>query len=117
MDASAHGQADWLAPDPLKDSVRHPHLVVQEDVFNASRVPTVIVCALSSNLRKATEPGNVLLDDGEGGLPRRSVVVGSQLAVVDKSALQERIGILAPARVDQVLAGLRFQQAGYLQGR
>lgn len=111
------GALYWLAPDPLRDSIKHPHLVVQEDVFNASRVPTVVVCALSSNLRKATEPGNVLLDVGEGGLPRRSVVVVSQLAVVDKVALRECIGMLAPARVEQVLAGLRFQQAGFLQGR
>ena len=111
------GALYWLAPDPSRDLIRHPHLVVQDDVFNASRVPTVIVCALSSNLRKATEPGNVLLDAGEAGLPRASVVVVSQLAVVDKSDLQDWIGTLAPARVEQILAGLRFQQAGFLRGR
>ena len=111
------GALYWLAPDPLKDRFSHPHLVVQDDVFNVSRIPTVIVCALSSNLRKATEPGNVLLPAGEGGLPRDSVVVVSQLSVVDKSALRDCIGMLAPARVEQVLAGLRFQQAAFLQGR
>lgn len=111
------GELYWLAPDPLRDAFTHPHLVVQDDVFNASRVPTVIVCALSSNLHKATEPGNVLLETGEGGLPRRSVVVVSQLSVVDKAVLRERIGMLAPSRVDQVLAGLRFQQSAFLQGR
>ena len=73
------GSLYWLAPDLVKDRFRHPHLVVQDDVFNASRIPTVIVCALSSNLQKATEPGNVLLHAGEGGLPLDSVVVVSQL--------------------------------------
>lgn len=111
------GALYWVAPDPLKDTIRHPHLVLQEDVFNASRVPTVVVCALSTHLQKATEPGNVLLDEAEGGLPRRSVVVVSQLSVVDKSALQDRIGTLTDSRVEQVLAGLRFQQASFLRGR
>lgn len=111
------GALYWLAPDPAKDSLRHPHLVVQDDVFNASRIPTTVVCALSSNLQKASEPGNVLLDEGEGNLPRRSVVVVSQLSVVDKSALADPIGRLDAARVDQVLAGLRFQQAAFLRGR
>lgn len=111
------GALYWLAPDPGKDTLRHPHLVVQDDVFNASRIPTTVVCALSSNLQKASEPGNVLLDEGEGNLPRRSVVVVSQLSVVDKSALADPIGRLDAARVDQVLAGLRFQQAAFLRGR
>jgi len=53
----------------------------------------------------------------EGALPRQSVVVVSQLSVVNKSALQDRIGLLTESRVDQVLAGLRFQQATFLRGR
>lgn len=111
------GDLYWLAPDPLKDIIPHPHLVLQDDVFNASRVPTVIVCALSTNLKRAIEPGNVLLDEAEGCLPRRSVVVVSRLAVVDKAALRDRMGKLRPERVEQVLAGLRFQQSGFLRGR
>jgi mRNA interferase MazF len=111
------GTLYWHAPDPLKDSIRHPHLVVQDDVFNASRIGTVIVCALSTNLHKAIEPGNVLLDPGEGGLTCQSVVVVSQLSVVDKSALNELIGTLTDTRVEQVLAGLRFQQTAFLRGR
>jgi len=111
------GTLYWLAPDPLKDSLRHPHLVVQDDVFNASRIGTVIVCALSTNLHKATEPGNVLLDPGEGSLPSQSVVVVSQLSVVDKSALHDQIGTLTETRVEQALAGLRFQQTAFLRGR
>ena len=40
----------------------HPHVVVQDDVFNRSRITTVVVCALTTNLQGANEPGNVLLD-------------------------------------------------------
>jgi len=75
--------------------------------------PTVIVCALSSNLHLANEPGNVLLDPGEGGLPKQSVVVVSQISSVDRARLGARIGALSEARVEQILSGLRFQQVSF----
>jgi mRNA interferase MazF len=90
--------------------IAHPHVVVQDDVFNESRVTTTIVCALTSNLHRAKEPGNVLLDVGEGGLPLHSVVVVSQVDSVRKDQLGERIGELSDRRVDEILAGLRFLQ-------
>jgi mRNA interferase MazF len=83
-------------------------LVVQDDVFNHSRIGTVIVCALSSNLRKAAEPGNVLLHPGEGGLARQSVVVSTQVSCIYKAQLGALIGELSQERVDEVVAGLRF---------
>jgi mRNA interferase MazF len=95
----------------------HPHVVVQDDVFNRSRVRTVIVCAVTSNLKRASEPGNVLLDEGEGNLPKRSVVVVSQVSSVEKEALGAYLGALSDLRVDQIVAGLRFQQASYFDGR
>lgn len=88
---------------------------LQDDVFNRSRITTVIVCALTTNLSRASEPGNILLDPGEGALPRRSVVVVSQIDSVDRSRLGERIGQLSAARVDQVIAGLRFQQTSFFE--
>jgi mRNA interferase MazF len=91
----------------------HPHVVVQDDVFNRSRIPTVVVCGLTSNLRRAGEPGNVVLEAGEGGLERRSVVLVSQIDTAPKQALGARIGQLSSRRVDQILAGLRFQQASF----
>jgi mRNA interferase MazF len=114
------GDLFWIESDPSRGSVPglpHPHVVVQDDVFNHSRVHTVVVCALTSNLKRATEPGNVLLDPGEGQLERQSVVVVSQVSSVDKALLGARIGTLSEARVDQVLAGLRFQQASFFNRR
>src|SRR6187431_153617 len=107
------GDVFWIGPDESRAepaSYSHPHVVVQDDVFNRSRITTVVVCALTTNLNRATEPGNVLLDEGEGDLPKRSVVVVSQIASVEKTRLGERIGALSDERVDQILAGLRFQQ-------
>ena len=88
-------------------------MVVQEDLFNQSRVATVLVCALTTNLNRAKEPGNVLLEPGEGGLSRQSVVVVSQISSVDKASLGERVGALSAARVEQILDGLRFLQRSF----
>jgi len=107
-----------VAPDESRaDFVNysHPHVVVQEDVFNHSRITTVVVCALTSNLHRATEPGNVLLDVGEGDLPKQSVVVVSQISSIDKAQLGDRVGTLSEARVDQILSGLRFQQRSFFR--
>lgn len=85
-------------------------------MLNRSRVPTVVTCALTTNLHRASEPGNVLLDPGEANLPRQSVVVVAQVSAILKDRLGEFIGRLAEARVEQILAGLRFQQASFFRG-
>ncbi len=112
------GELYWLEPEPGPEGApaySHPHVVVQDDVFNHSRITTVVVCALTSNLHRATEPGNVLLEPGEGDLPRQSVVVVSQISSVDKGRLGARIGALSAQRVEQIVAGLRFQQASFFE--
>ena len=87
---------------------RHPHVVIQNNVFNQSRIRTVVVCAITSNVRLAAAPGNVRLPRGEANLPKASVVNVSQLYTVDKTDLVEKIGSLSPARMDQVLEGVRL---------
>lgn len=110
------GDIFWLAPDETKGEipgVPHPHVVVQEDVFNHSRISTVVVCALSTNLKRASEPGVILLESGEGGLPKHSVVIPSHILAVDKSRLGEFIGSLSRDRVDSIVAALRFLQVSF----
>ena len=110
------GDLFWIEPDESRGSIpgySHPQVVIQDDVFNRSRISTVIVCALTSNLNRANEPGNVRLELGEGNLPRQSVVVVSQVSTVYKARLGERIGALSTDRVEQILAGMRFQQASF----
>lgn len=87
---------------------RHPHVVVQNNVFNRSRIHTAVVCALTSNLRRAAAPGNVLLEPGEAQLPKQSVVNVSQIFTVDKSLLTDRIGTLSKQRIRQILDGIRL---------
>lgn len=105
------GDVYWIdleEPTGSEPGYRHPHVVIQNDVFNASQIGTVIVCALTSNLRRAASPGNVLLEKGEANLPKPSVVNVTQVQTVDKEMLVEWIGQLSERRVQQILAGLRL---------
>ncbi|MGE5808989.1 MAG: type II toxin-antitoxin system PemK/MazF family toxin [Nitrospirota bacterium] len=105
------GDVFWLDladPDGSEPGYRHPHVVVQNNVYNQSRINTVVLCALTSNLKRASVPGNVLLKKGEANLKKDSVVNVSQIVTVDKSDLLERIGSLSHARVTQIVAGVKL---------
>lgn len=97
----------------LEARIRHPHVVIQANAVNLSPVKTVIVCALTSNLRKLRVPGNVLLEAGEANLPGQSVVEVSKTAVIDPSQLGDYIGSLSEQRINQILAGIRFVQRSF----
>jgi mRNA interferase MazF len=99
---------DFGIPKGSELGHRHHHVVVQNNVFNASRLSTVVVCALTSNLKWAKSPGNVLLKKGEGGIPRDSVVNITQVTTVDKFFLTEKVGTLHPSRTKQILEGIRL---------
>lgn len=107
----AQGDLFWVNSAPPIGSApgyRRPYVIVQNNALNQSRINTVIVCRLTSNTRRATALGNVLLDDLEAGLDKPSVVVVSQILTVDKSQLDERIGTLSSSRVRQILDGIRL---------
>ena len=84
----------------------HPHVVIQNNVFNQSRINTAMVCVLTSNVKRAGAPGNVVLDKGEGNLKKQSVVNVSQVFTVDKSQLEDKIGTLSAKRGREILEGL-----------
>ncbi|HBL00169.1 MAG TPA: type II toxin-antitoxin system PemK/MazF family toxin [Microcoleaceae bacterium UBA10368] len=83
-----------------------PYVVIQNDVINSSQIRTVIVCALTTNLRRSRAIGNVLLEAGEADLAEQSVVNVSQVFTVDKALFTDKIGKLSRKRVRQILAGL-----------
>jgi len=81
------GDIYWVETEPPTASepgYTRPYVVIQNNVFNQSAINTVVVCAITSNMRHADAPGNVLLTAGEGGLPKRSVVNVSQILTLDK---------------------------------
>ena len=107
------GDIYWVAlkdPRGSEPGITHPHVVIQEDVINRSRINTVVVCALTTNMKRVNIPGNVLLEAGEANLPRQSIVAVSQVSTVDKTQLGEYIGSLSGERVKQILTGMRLQQ-------
>jgi len=99
---------DFEGPAGSEPGYRHPHVVVQNNLFNRSEIKTVVVCALTSNLKRASAPGNVLLDKKETNLPKDSVVNVSQIFTVDKSQLGEYVGTLSAKRVREILNGIKL---------
>ena len=105
------GDVFWIDLDEPSGSApgyRHPYVVIQNNIFNRSRINTVVVCALTSNLRRANAPGNVLLEPGEANLTKQSVVNVSQIFTVDKSDLVEKIGALTSGRIQEILNGVNL---------
>ncbi len=104
------GEIWWATlADPVgsEPGYRRPVLVVQSDEFNESRIRTVVVLTLTSNLRLASAPGNVPCRKTETGLPRESVVNVSQAATINKTRLTQRVGRLPARLMQQVESGLR----------
>jgi mRNA interferase MazF len=97
---------DLTAPHGSGPGYRHPYVVVQNNIFNKSKLQTVVVCALTSTLERAAAPGNVLLSKDEANLPKRSVVNITQVLTLDKDYLQNRIGALSKARVQEIIDGI-----------
>ncbi len=105
------GDVYWIDmgdPSGSGPALLHPHVVIQNNVFNRSRIRTVVVCALTSNLNRASAPGNVLLEPGEANLSKQSVVNVSQIFTEDKADLAEYIGTLSRKRVYEILGGIRL---------
>ena len=111
MSEIRQGQVYWLDFGPATSSApaeRHPCVVVQNDIFNRSAIATSIVCLITSNLKRANAPGNVLLKKDEANLPKASVVNVSQILTVDKAELVEHIGKLSSAATRAVRDGLHL---------
>lgn len=105
------GDIYWVdLGDPVGSgpAYRRPQVVIQNNQYNHGRIKTVVICSVTTNLRRANVGVNVLLDEGEASLPEQSVVVVSQLFTVDKSELEEYIGALSSNRVHQILDGIRL---------
>ena len=102
----------WWAnlPDPLgsEPGYRRPVLIIQDDSFNKSKINTVIVAVITSNLKLAEAPGNLLLSAKSSGLLKDSVVNVSQVLTIDKAFLTERLSSLADYLQDEVDEGLRL---------
>jgi len=105
------GEIYWMElgkPRGSEPGYRHPHIVIQNNVFNISKIKTVVVCVLTSNFKRAKAPGNVLLEKGEANLRKRSVVNISQIYTVNKNDLVEKIGQVSEKMLLQILDGIKL---------
>jgi len=98
--------ADLPPPTGSGPGFRRPVVIVQGDPFNRSRIATVVCVPLTSNLKLANAPGNVLLSARATRLPKDSVANVSQVVTLDKTLLSERVGKLSRARLELLLSGI-----------
>lgn len=100
--------ADLPEPPGSAPGYRRPVVVVQADSFNESLIGTVLAVILTTNLRRADAPGNVLLPSRRTGLPKDCVANVSQVVTVDRRLLIEHVGPLPASLVQRIDDGLRM---------
>ena len=105
----SQGEVWWAELPPQRGSepgFRRPVVVVQGDALNRSRIATVVCVPLTSNVKWADAPGNVLLKARSTNLPKDSVANVSQIVALDKAILTDRVGKISPAKLELLLAGV-----------
>ena len=100
--------ADLPEPRGSEPGYRRPVLIIQADSFNRSRIQTVIIAVITTNLELAEAPGNVVLPTRISKLPRESVVNVSQLLTLDRSFLTDQASKLPAGVLEDVEAGVRL---------
>lgn len=113
------GDIYWFQPnsaDRTASDIVHPHVVIDIQVSNEDAARQVVLCAITSNMKRVNMPGNILLDTGEGNLTRRSVVEVSKTRMLEDGELGDYIGSLSASRIEQILAGKRFVERSFLTG-
>lgn len=104
------GEIWWASlPEPTGSGpgFRRPVLILQSNPFNSSRIATVVVAVITSNLRLSVAPGNVSVSKAESGLGKPSVVNVSQVVTFDRSLLTQRVRLLSDQKMLEVDEGLR----------
>lgn len=105
------GEIWWInlgIPFGSEPGFNRPVVIIQDDAFNRSRIQTVIVASITTNLDLADAPGNVYLKKEESGLPRNGVVNISQISTIDKNRLVDQVGVLPPALLSEIDFGLKL---------
>jgi len=100
--------ASLSAPRGSEPGNQRPVVVVQSDAFNASRIQTVIVAVITSNIQLAEAPGHLALTPSQSRLPRESVINVSQLLTLDRRYLSERVSTLPSEQLSKMDQGLRL---------
>ena len=103
------GEVWWAdLPEPVgsEPGFRRPVIIVQTDRFNQSRIATALCVPLTSNVRLADSPGNVLLSSHSTGLPKDSVANVSLVLAVNKRQLVECVGQISRRELELIFIGI-----------
>lgn len=103
--------ADLAEPRGSEPAKRRPVIIVQEDSLTRSRLQTVMVVPITSNLKRAAAPGNIVLARSHSGLRVESVALACQVLTIDKYFMTEKISILPRSTMARLEAGLRLTLA------
>ena len=101
-------QADFGIPYGSEAGFARPVLIVQDDSFNESRIKTIVVLPLTTNLRLSEAPGNVFLQKKESKLAGDSVIITAQLYAIDRGRFKEKISKVNRAIMEQVEVGMKL---------
>ena len=107
------GAVYWVQikhPDDAEPRIPHPHVVIECD----SSGDDVTICAITTNARKFSFPGNVRLERGEANLPKPSAIEVSKKATISVLQLGDYIGQLSEQRIAEIWAGRRLIQRSFL---
>jgi len=87
---------------------RRPVLIIQSDIFNRSAIRTTICAVITSNVKLAEQPANILLEKGISGLEKTSVINFSQIITIDKSRLIEQVLMLPKSFIVNINESIRY---------
>ena len=100
--------ADFGVPFGSEPGFHRPVLIIQDDAFNRSAIKTIVVIPLTTNMMLENAPGNVVLNKEESGLSKDSVIVVSQIGIIDKTRLVEKATKLGKGSIEEVEDGIRL---------
>jgi len=102
------GDVYWINAE---NQIPHPHIIIDVQASNHY----IVVCAVTTNMKKISMLGNILLDMGEANLPKQSIIEVSKIQTIQESQLGDYIGTLSADRTNQIHAGIRFTQTSYFR--
>ncbi len=100
--------ADLGLPYGSEPGFKRPVVIIQDNAFNRSKIQTVIVVAITTNLNLEEAPGNVFLEKSISKLSKDSVINISQISTIDKKRLIEQVSILPVDLISEIDYGLKL---------
>ena len=100
--------ADLGIPFGSEPGFIRPVLIVQDNAFNRSKINTIIVASITSNLQLANAPGNVYLETIDSGLSKNAVINVSQISTLDKKRLTNRVSLVSQDIMSEIDFGLKL---------